>query len=163
MNNVPGVVYRGMPDWTMPVLGADIERFIGYPAEEFTPTGKPWFEIVLPGRPGHGEGAHPGRRPEPRAGPPAGVPPPAPGRFRPVGGGPAPDDLRRGWEAAVGRRPCPRHHRSEAIGRRVAPHPVQRRPGKRNHLLDGAGRPTSSTSTTGRARRSAIRGKSSFP
>jgi len=48
MNNVPGVVYRGMPDWTMPMVGADIERFIGYPAEEFREKGKRWLEVVHP-------------------------------------------------------------------------------------------------------------------
>ncbi len=48
MNNVPGVVYRGMPDWTMPVVGADIERFIGYPAEEFSVRGKKWREVIHP-------------------------------------------------------------------------------------------------------------------
>ncbi|HAM33286.1 MAG TPA: hypothetical protein DCP41_07240 [Deltaproteobacteria bacterium] len=48
MNNVPGAVYRGLPDWTMPMLGADIERFIGYPAEEFTGKGKRWLEVVHP-------------------------------------------------------------------------------------------------------------------
>ncbi len=94
-----------------------------------------------PRGPRHAEAACPRGRADPRAGPPARVPSSAPGRFRPVGGGPSPDDLRRGREAAVGRRPHPRHHRPEAIGRRVAPHPVHRRPGKRIHLLDGPGRP----------------------
>jgi PAS domain S-box-containing protein len=49
MNNVPGVVYRGLPDWTMPVVGADIERVIGFPGEAFTSGGKRWTEIVHPG------------------------------------------------------------------------------------------------------------------
>jgi PAS domain S-box-containing protein len=48
MNNVPGAVYRGLPDWTMPMLGADIERFIGYPAEEFIGKRKRWLEVVHP-------------------------------------------------------------------------------------------------------------------
>ncbi|HWS14849.1 MAG TPA: PAS domain S-box protein [Candidatus Methylomirabilis sp.] len=48
MNNVPGAVYRGLPDWTMPMLGADIERFIGYPAEEFSAKGKRWLEVIHP-------------------------------------------------------------------------------------------------------------------
>jgi len=49
MNNVPGVVYRGLPDWTMPVVGADIERVIGYPAEMFSSGAKRWLDIVHPG------------------------------------------------------------------------------------------------------------------
>ncbi|MGZ8430218.1 MAG: PAS domain-containing hybrid sensor histidine kinase/response regulator [Candidatus Deferrimicrobiaceae bacterium] len=48
MNNVPGAVYRGHPDWTMSMLGADIERFIGHPAEEFSAKGKRWLEVVHP-------------------------------------------------------------------------------------------------------------------
>jgi len=49
MNNVPGVVYRGLPDWTMPVVGANIERVIGYPAEVFSSRSKRWLEVVHPG------------------------------------------------------------------------------------------------------------------
>jgi len=48
MNNVPGAVYRGLPDWTMSMLGADIERFIGHPAEEISAKGKRWLEVVHP-------------------------------------------------------------------------------------------------------------------
>ena len=55
--------------------------------------------------PGHAEATCPRGRAGPRACPPARVPASAPGRFRTMGGGPPPDDLRRGREAAVGRRP----------------------------------------------------------
>jgi PAS domain S-box-containing protein len=48
MNNVPGAVYRGMPDWTIPVMGADIEKIVGHSSEEFTSARKPWYEIVHP-------------------------------------------------------------------------------------------------------------------
>ncbi len=48
MNNVPGVVYRGLPDWTLPFVGANIENIVGYSPEEFTVAGKPWHEIVHP-------------------------------------------------------------------------------------------------------------------
>ncbi|TRZ97709.1 MAG: PAS domain S-box protein, partial [Deltaproteobacteria bacterium] len=48
MNNVPGVVYRGLPDWTIPVMGANIGDIVGHSAEEFTSGKKPWYEIVHP-------------------------------------------------------------------------------------------------------------------
>ena len=35
MNNVPGAVYRGLPDWTIPFMGANIEKIVGYSSEEF--------------------------------------------------------------------------------------------------------------------------------
>jgi len=46
MNNVPGAVYRGLPDWTIPFMGANIEEIVGYSSEDFR--GKPWYEIVHP-------------------------------------------------------------------------------------------------------------------
>jgi PAS domain S-box-containing protein len=46
MNNVPGAVYRGAPDWTVPFMGANIEKIVGHSSEEFTSARKPWFEIV---------------------------------------------------------------------------------------------------------------------
>src|SRR5659263_183293 len=48
MNNVPGAVYRGMPDWTVPVMGANIEKIVGHSSEEFTSGRKRWNEIVHP-------------------------------------------------------------------------------------------------------------------
>jgi two-component system cell cycle sensor histidine kinase/response regulator CckA len=48
MNNVPGAVYRGLPDWTVPVMGANIEEIVGYSPEEFTSGRKPWNELVHP-------------------------------------------------------------------------------------------------------------------
>jgi len=48
MNNVPGVVYRGLPDWTVPFMGANIGNIVGYSNEEFTSDRKPWFGIVHP-------------------------------------------------------------------------------------------------------------------
>ncbi|OIP32841.1 MAG: hypothetical protein AUK27_12260 [Deltaproteobacteria bacterium CG2_30_66_27] len=46
MNNVPGAVYRGLPDWTIPFMGASIEKIVGYSPEEFTSTGRPWNELI---------------------------------------------------------------------------------------------------------------------
>ena len=48
MNNVPGVVYRGLPDWTISVMGADIKNLLGYTSQEFVDGAKPWNEIVHP-------------------------------------------------------------------------------------------------------------------
>ena len=48
INNVPGVVYRGLPDWTIPVMGANIGDIVGHSSEEFTSGNKPWYEIVHP-------------------------------------------------------------------------------------------------------------------
>jgi PAS domain S-box-containing protein len=48
MNNVPGVVYRGMPDWTISFMGANIEKIVGLSSEEFITARKPWHEIVHP-------------------------------------------------------------------------------------------------------------------
>jgi len=46
MNNVPGAVYRGLPDWTIPFMGANIEKIVGHSSEEFRR--RPWYEIVHP-------------------------------------------------------------------------------------------------------------------
>ena len=46
MNNVPGVVYRGLPDWTIPFMGTNIEMIVGHSSGEFRR--KPWHEIVYP-------------------------------------------------------------------------------------------------------------------
>ena len=48
INNVPGVVYRGLPDWTLPLMGANIEKIVGHTSWEFTTGRKPWHEIVHP-------------------------------------------------------------------------------------------------------------------
>ncbi len=48
MDNVPGAVYRGMPDWTVPMMSADIGKITGYSSSEFTSGRKPWYEVVHP-------------------------------------------------------------------------------------------------------------------
>jgi two-component system cell cycle sensor histidine kinase/response regulator CckA len=48
MNNVPGAVYRGLPDWSVTFMGADIGKIVGYSPEAFTSGRKPWYEIVHP-------------------------------------------------------------------------------------------------------------------
>jgi two-component system cell cycle sensor histidine kinase/response regulator CckA len=48
MNNVPGVVYRGLRDWSLTFVGAEVERLTGYTAEEFLQGSTRWWEIVHP-------------------------------------------------------------------------------------------------------------------
>src|SRR5512140_1278020 len=48
MNNVPGAVYRGFPDWTIPFIGANIEKLVGHSSGEFSSGRKPWYELVHP-------------------------------------------------------------------------------------------------------------------
>ena len=48
MNNVPGVVYRGLPDWSLTFVGAEVERLTGYTAEEVLQVSASWREIIHP-------------------------------------------------------------------------------------------------------------------
>jgi len=48
MNNVPGVVYRGLPDWSLTFVGAEVERLTGYTAEEVLQVSARWREIIHP-------------------------------------------------------------------------------------------------------------------
>src|SRR5512140_2271922 len=48
MNNVPGTVYRGLPEWTVPFMGANIENIVGHSSEECSSGRKPWHELVHP-------------------------------------------------------------------------------------------------------------------
>lgn len=47
MNNVPGLVYRGYPDWSVGFFGAGAERITGYPAEAFTGGDLTWRDLIL--------------------------------------------------------------------------------------------------------------------
>jgi PAS domain S-box-containing protein len=48
MNNVPGAVYRGRPDWSITLMSADIARMTGIPAEEFRSGAENWKSLVHP-------------------------------------------------------------------------------------------------------------------
>ncbi|MBI5342574.1 MAG: PAS domain S-box protein [Deltaproteobacteria bacterium] len=48
MDNVPGVVYRGLRDWSLPLIGADVVRLTGYPAKDFMSRMVGWRDIVHP-------------------------------------------------------------------------------------------------------------------
>ena len=47
-NNVPGMVYRGHPDWSLSFIGAEVGPVTGYSAEEFTSGAARWKEIIHP-------------------------------------------------------------------------------------------------------------------
>ena len=48
MNNVPGVVYRGLRDWSLVFIGADVTRITGYTPEEFLSGAVTWREFIHP-------------------------------------------------------------------------------------------------------------------
>lgn len=48
LNNLPGVVYRGLPDWSMSFAGEKVEEITGYGASEFIRRSMIWKEIIYP-------------------------------------------------------------------------------------------------------------------
>jgi PAS domain S-box-containing protein len=48
MDNVPGVVYRGLPDWTVTFAGDEICRLTGYPTKDYTDGTLKWREVIHP-------------------------------------------------------------------------------------------------------------------
>ncbi|MBI5576553.1 MAG: PAS domain S-box protein [Deltaproteobacteria bacterium] len=48
MDNVPGVVYRGLRDWTLTLAGADIVRLTGHPAKDFLNRTVRWRDFIHP-------------------------------------------------------------------------------------------------------------------
>ncbi|MDA8123325.1 MAG: PAS domain S-box protein [Deltaproteobacteria bacterium] len=48
MDNVPGVVYRGLRDWSLVFAGADIERLSGYSAKDFLCKSVLWRTLIHP-------------------------------------------------------------------------------------------------------------------
>src|SRR3972149_5256873 len=48
LNNVPGAVYRGLRDWSLQFLGAEVERLTGYPPEVFLRREGNWKQGVDP-------------------------------------------------------------------------------------------------------------------
>src|SRR4051795_10194360 len=49
MRNVPGAIYRGAydTDWTMDIIGDEIERISGYPASDFIASAVRTFASVI--------------------------------------------------------------------------------------------------------------------
>ncbi|MGE5699732.1 MAG: PAS domain S-box protein [Deltaproteobacteria bacterium] len=48
MNNVPGAVYRGLRDWSLVFIGADVKRLTGYAPEELLSGEAKWKELIHP-------------------------------------------------------------------------------------------------------------------
>ncbi len=48
MNNVPGAVYRGMRDWSLVFIGADVKRLTGYAPEELISGAAKWKDLIHP-------------------------------------------------------------------------------------------------------------------
>ncbi|MDA8180382.1 MAG: response regulator [Deltaproteobacteria bacterium] len=48
MNNVPGVTYRGIRDWTVTFISVKVKKLTGYTPEDFLSAGIVWRDLVLP-------------------------------------------------------------------------------------------------------------------
>ncbi len=48
MDNVPGVVYRGLPDWTVTFAGDEICRLTGFPMKDYLDGTLKWREVIHP-------------------------------------------------------------------------------------------------------------------
>jgi PAS domain S-box-containing protein len=48
MNNVPGIVYRGLPDWSLVFIGAEVKRVTGYAPEEILSGAVKWRDLIHP-------------------------------------------------------------------------------------------------------------------
>ncbi|MBI5575490.1 MAG: PAS domain S-box protein [Deltaproteobacteria bacterium] len=47
-NNVPGVIYRGLRDWSISFIGSEVERLTGYTAGEFLRREVEWQQLIHP-------------------------------------------------------------------------------------------------------------------
>jgi PAS domain S-box-containing protein len=48
IQNIPGIVYRGHPDWSVSFIGGEVEPLTGYSAEDFLSRAVRWKEIIHP-------------------------------------------------------------------------------------------------------------------
>ncbi len=48
LNNIPGVIYRGLPDWSMSFAGKKVNDLTGYTYEEFISRSICWRDIIHP-------------------------------------------------------------------------------------------------------------------
>ncbi|MCL5966350.1 MAG: PAS domain S-box protein [Deltaproteobacteria bacterium] len=48
MNNIPGIVYRGHPDWSVSFIGAEVESVTGFTAAEILGKAIRWNELIHP-------------------------------------------------------------------------------------------------------------------
>lgn len=49
LNNVPGVIFRGYPDWSVSYMGGELEKVIGFSSEEIVSGKIMWKNIIHPG------------------------------------------------------------------------------------------------------------------
>ena len=48
LDNIPGMVYRGMPDWSLSFVGSEVERLTGYTPGEMLDDPVAWRGLILP-------------------------------------------------------------------------------------------------------------------
>jgi PAS domain S-box-containing protein len=48
LNNIPGIVYRGMPDWSLTFVGGEVERLTGYTSREMLGESTLWRSLIHP-------------------------------------------------------------------------------------------------------------------
>lgn len=48
LDNIPGMVYRGMPDWSISFVGSEVERLTGFTPAEILGRPKAWRELIHP-------------------------------------------------------------------------------------------------------------------
>ncbi|MBS1244954.1 MAG: domain S-box [Deltaproteobacteria bacterium] len=48
LNNIPGIVYRGMPDWSLTFVGGEVERLTGYTSREMLCESMRWRGLIHP-------------------------------------------------------------------------------------------------------------------
>lgn len=48
MNNIPGIVYRGLRDWSLVFIGAEVRRVTGYAAEDILSGAVKWRDLIHP-------------------------------------------------------------------------------------------------------------------
>ncbi|HLN90482.1 MAG TPA: PAS domain-containing protein, partial [Patescibacteria group bacterium] len=48
LENIPGIVYRGMPDWSLTFVGGEVERLTGYTSREMLGALTPWRGLIHP-------------------------------------------------------------------------------------------------------------------
>jgi len=48
LDNIPGIVYRGMPDWSLTFVGGEVERLTGYTSREMLDESTLWRGLIHP-------------------------------------------------------------------------------------------------------------------
>jgi len=48
LDNIPGMVYRGMPDWSLSFVGSEVEKLTGYVSAEILGEPNAWRDLIHP-------------------------------------------------------------------------------------------------------------------